>query len=992
MKKLLFLVICITLIVKAYAQVPYCYTGPTPSGLPSQITEDEIFNVAITTAGLNMNSDCASNPGGASIPNRFSDYSSVTPFLLPIGTHTLSLTRGPDCNGAHNSTAGGAVFIDYNQDGDWLDAGERVIVFANTINQSQTVTATFTVPNTASVGLTRMRVMIGENMAGSTQAPCGNYTWGETEDYPIFIGNRKWDYSMGSMLAPDSISFCAQEPVVIKAKVNNVENQPIPGGRVDVFIKSAVPGGTTNLFFNKAFTQTVLNGSSIDVEFPPVLFPKDELLELKYIITHPLDSNKSNDTLVKFVQVYKNPVYKLKSDVVCADSFSTVHIYDKPLPLFHKWTNESIVDTTTYVFTSSSKVGIQVSRGWKCNVVDSISVTVKPLPKLTMARDTVLCNGQNVNLSVSMDLPGFVSWDASVPRSPNYTVNSQNTYSATAVANNGCDNVGFTKVTVVNPPSQPYILDTVCAGETAKLGLDYTGTDFIYKWTGRTETTPLINPTPAITSGTEKYYVQWWYQGCTSRDSVVLKVNPLPSVTLNFPPPICPFFASTIIASGASKYEWRNGLGINSSVMVSPLTTTDYFVKGTDANGCSKEVMHRQFVYPRPDMKVYSNKSKDNVCLGDSATIYVNGGKTYSWSTGATDSILKVIPTQSFQWSMIGTDKNGCKDTLSYRLNVKPAFSITYDKTMKGCEGEVVTLRASGSKEYDWGQGPTSDSFNTVTLINSTSYQVTATSPYECQIVASIPVTVYKKPVGQLSDLTICKGETGTLEAKGGIKYDWTINSQTIVTPNGNLGTYTHTDTATISVQVENEAGCKDTAWTTVNVINTDLAEVIFKSPLDSYNCASPKIPITLSATPVGGVWSGGSYVNGNKLSPAGLNGNVQVLYTYFEPINNCKVERIKTVKFKCTSGISGFDNYDDFTVYPMPFSDKITVKYTSDKAEEASVYIYDLSGREVYHYSHRLLPGENMIDLRQLQLAKGTYYLDFQTESVNRQAKILAQ
>jgi hypothetical protein len=544
----------------------------------------------------------------------------------------------------------------------------------------------------------------------------------------------------------------------------------------------------------------------------------------------------------------------------------------------------------------------------------------------------------------------------------------------------------------VNPPSQPYILDTVCAGETAKLGLDYTGTDFIYKWTGRTETTPLINPTPAIASGTEKYHVQWWYQGCTSRDSVVLKVNPLPSVTLNFPPPICPFFSSTIIASGASKYEWRNGLGINSSVMVSPLTTTDYFVKGTDANGCSKEVMHRQFVYPRPDMKVYSNKSKDNVCLGDSATIYVNGGKTYSWSTGATDSILKVIPTQSFQWSMIGTDKNGCKDTLSYRLNVKPAFSITYDKTMKGCEGEVVTLRASGSKEYDWGQGPTSDSFNTVTLINSTSYQVTATSPYECQIVASIPVTVYKKPVGQLSDLTICKGETGTLEAKGGIKYDWTINSQTIVTPNGNLGTYTHTDTATISVQVENEAGCKDTAWTTVNVINTDLAEVIFKSPLDSYNCASPKIPITLSATPVGGVWSGGSYVNGNKLSPAGLNGNVQVLYTYFEPINNCKVERIKTVKFKCTSGISGFDNYDDFTVYPMPFSDKITVKYTSDKAEEASVYIYDLSGREVYHYSHRLLPGENMIDLRQLQLAKGTYYLDFQTESVNRQAKILAQ
>ena len=85
-------------------------------------------------------------------------------------------------------------------------------------------------------------------------------------------------------------------------------------------------------------------------------------------------------------------------------------------------------------------------------------------------------------------------------------------------------------------------------------------------------------------------------------------------------------------------------------------------------------------------------------------------------------------------------------------------------------------------------------------------------------------------------------------------------------------------------------------------------------------------------------------------------------------------------------------DNYDDFSVYPMPFSDRITVKYTSDKVEEANLYIYDLSGREVYHHIHRLLLGENLIDLTQLQLAKGTYYLDFQTESVSRQTKMVAQ
>jgi hypothetical protein len=101
---------------------------------------------------------------------------------------------------------------------------------------------------------------------------------------------------------------------------------------------------------------------------------------------------------------------------------------------------------------------------------------------------------------------------------------------------------------------------------------------------------------------------------------------------------------------------------------------------------------------------------------------------------------------------------------------------------------------------------------------------------------------------------------------------------------------------------------------------------IVFKSPLDSYNCASPKIPITLSATPVGGVWSGGSYVNGNKLSPAGLNGTMCRSYILISNQSiTAKLSEHKEVKFKCTSGISGLDNYDDFTVYPMPFSDKIT-------------------------------------------------------------------
>jgi hypothetical protein len=33
----------------------------------------------------------------------------------------------------------------------------------------------------------------------------------------FYLGAKKWDYSMDAMLGPDSIAFCGQNPVIIKA-------------------------------------------------------------------------------------------------------------------------------------------------------------------------------------------------------------------------------------------------------------------------------------------------------------------------------------------------------------------------------------------------------------------------------------------------------------------------------------------------------------------------------------------------------------------------------------------------------------------------------------------------------------------------------------------------------------------------------------------------------------------------------------------------------
>jgi hypothetical protein len=73
------------------------------------------------------------------------------------------------------------VWIDWNRDGDFLDAGEQIV--NRTSSSSGTLSTTFTVPTTAVLGATRMRV----SMSDANQNSCGTFTYGEVEDYTINI-------------------------------------------------------------------------------------------------------------------------------------------------------------------------------------------------------------------------------------------------------------------------------------------------------------------------------------------------------------------------------------------------------------------------------------------------------------------------------------------------------------------------------------------------------------------------------------------------------------------------------------------------------------------------------------------------------------------------------------------------------------------------------------------------------------------------------------
>ena len=75
------------------------------------------------------------------------------------------------------------VYIDYNRDGDFVDAGESVYSRART--NVTPVSGSFTIPTTATLGATRMRVIMRYNTTPTT--PCGTFDYGQVEDYTVNI-------------------------------------------------------------------------------------------------------------------------------------------------------------------------------------------------------------------------------------------------------------------------------------------------------------------------------------------------------------------------------------------------------------------------------------------------------------------------------------------------------------------------------------------------------------------------------------------------------------------------------------------------------------------------------------------------------------------------------------------------------------------------------------------------------------------------------------
>ena len=110
--------------------------------------------------------------------NGYGDFTNVV-FSLTQGQNVIGYLSGRVPFPEYENYS---IWIDYNRDGDFTDAGEQVVNFSS--NYQGYIQFSFTVPQNIPGGRTRMRVT---QSFGVPASPCGAYPRGETEDYTVDI-------------------------------------------------------------------------------------------------------------------------------------------------------------------------------------------------------------------------------------------------------------------------------------------------------------------------------------------------------------------------------------------------------------------------------------------------------------------------------------------------------------------------------------------------------------------------------------------------------------------------------------------------------------------------------------------------------------------------------------------------------------------------------------------------------------------------------------
>ena len=189
-----------------YRWIPYCSASATNT------TGEKISNFTYNT----INTTSSSTAG-------YENFSSTSTsvYLFPSSTMPFSTTIS-----SFVPTDEVKIFIDFNHNGDFNDAGETVFTSTGPL-ASGTVTGNIVIPALSSSvfsGRTKMRIRLHDTGNGPNATACGSSTTGQVEDYTIDIQNC---FSANITSQPQNVFICngSSGSIIIGASGTNLTSQ-----------------------------------------------------------------------------------------------------------------------------------------------------------------------------------------------------------------------------------------------------------------------------------------------------------------------------------------------------------------------------------------------------------------------------------------------------------------------------------------------------------------------------------------------------------------------------------------------------------------------------------------------------------------------------------------------------------------------------------------------------------------------------------------------
>jgi hypothetical protein len=237
-------------------------------------------------------------------------------------------------------------------------------------------------------------------------------------------------------------------------------------------------------------------------------------------------------------------------------------------------------------------------------------------------------------------------------------------------------------VILVNPtPTLNIAVTKTLVCTTGPSTLTATGANtYVWDANANNAVTPgtIVNPI-----ATTIYTVQGTFTatGCQSTRTTQVTVF-TPTITVTSPTNTCYGGNITLVASGANPntYNWNTGSGFTNpfqTIAVTPTVFTIYTVSaisGSNGVNCPSTQTTSIGIFYNPT--ITATPQRTLFCRFESIELYGNGGVSYSWSNAQTGGTITVSPQTNTNYTVTGTDANGCVNTGTIQVKVSSCVGI----------------------------------------------------------------------------------------------------------------------------------------------------------------------------------------------------------------------------------------------------------------------------------------------------------------------------